>query len=88
MTYWQTKAKALARKFGAIVHNESDSLHYSYGIEAPKGYIWNEGLHEFRLECYKGDPSWYEDAWKDVYERMEVGMDLCTDKDCEWCTDA
>lgn len=90
MTYWQTKSKALARKLNATVRNESDGLHYSYGIEAPKGYVWEEGggLHELRLECYKGKPEWYEDAWKDAYGRMECGMDLCLVANCEWCNDA
>ncbi len=84
MTY-QSKARAFAKKHGVILHNECDANNYEYRAETPPGYIWNEGVHEFVGHCFKGDPEWYEGVWKDLYERMEGGMDLCTDKDCEWC---
>lgn len=83
---WQTKAKALAKKLGAEVENNSNGEQYVYDILAPKGKIWSCNLiHCLVGNCFKGDPKWYEEVWKDLYERMSYGLEECDDPDCEWC---
>lgn len=76
-----------AKRHGATVHNNSGPRQYSYGLEAPKGTVWkSEGLHEYIVWWYKGDPEWKHAPICDAIDRMSQGVEPCPDlESCEWC---
>lgn len=75
------KVKAEARKIGATVTQENCGNETRLGVEAPKGYCWDEGLHEFVDWTYK---PWKPD-YDDMLARMKHGCEPCTDVECDWC---
>lgn len=63
----------LARSLGAKLEDDGCNIR----IEAPAFHVWAiDQVHE--LVCH--------DAF-DARERMEQGLERCTDPDCDWCRD-
>ena len=80
------KLRAEAKKYGAVVSNDSGPNTWDINIDTPKGAIWNDtDCHNILCHCYKGDLNWLKDAVAYAIERMKLGVSVCTEKDCDFC---
>lgn len=75
------KVMTLATKLGVEVISSGRGVHFEITVEAPEGYCWEEGLHEFVESIW--DDQKPEDLWKDLLERMSDGVELCKEG-CEY----
>ncbi len=86
MTY-QSKVRYAAKKIGAEIVCNSTTEQYDYEVLAPNGMIFScDSIHLLVGNCFKGDPAWYEEVWKDLYDRISFGVEKCETPDCEWCS--
>lgn len=83
MTYRQ-KGLALARKLKAIVISD---MPHEVEVEAPPNMTWkcNPGVHSLVTSRMDEDETW-EQLWKDMWERIDLGIEPCECDDCEWCS--
>ena len=73
---WRQKAFARAKKLGVDIVDLCGA-HFDYEAVAPDGYHFKEEqLHGFVIWQYKGFTT--EPLWRDLYERMEGGLEKCT----------
>lgn len=75
--------KAAAAKIGAMVEDDMCGSAHECRVEAPRGFTWAHGLHEFVDAAYR---PWKPD-YEDILERMAFGVKPCEDPECEWCHD-
>lgn len=73
--------KRCATKLGAVVLDQKIGGHHSCTVEAPPGFTWAEGLHEFVDSTNR---PWKPD-YADLLDRMSYGLKPCDDPECEWC---
>lgn len=53
--------------------------------EAPPGFVWAaSGVHELVAEA-RGGKDATESARRDIRERAALGVERCTDNECDWC---
>ena len=80
---YRKKGLALAKKLGAVVIADGPA---EVEVEAPQGMTWKwfPTVHAL-VSSRWGDDTW-EDLWKDMWERMDLGIERCECKDCEWCS--
>lgn len=74
-----------AKPYGAIITKERNGDTVDVSVEAPHRKIWaGAGVHVLI------DASFYAEKpdYADLIERMEYGIEDCTDPDCEWCNSA
>lgn len=81
MTVTLRQLKAAAKKIGATVEDDKIGLTHECRVEAPKGHVWNDGVHEFVDQAYI---PWKPD-YGDLLSRMSYGFSKCEDPVCEWC---
>lgn len=77
---YQQRVKKLVKKLKAKLEVNTRP-YYEVRVEAPKGYHWADGVHEF-VEAQEGGFS-VDELWKDVYDRMQDGTEKCTEE-CDW----
>lgn len=70
-----------ASAIGATVEDTRIWDTHECRVEAPKGMVWNEGVHEF-VDC--AYLPWKPD-YDDLLARMSYGFEKCSDPECEWC---
>jgi len=73
--------KLAAKKLNASVEDDKSFGFHECRVEAPKGYIWVDGVHEFVDSTHE---PWKPD-YEDLINRMSFGVVKCDDPDCEWC---
>lgn len=75
------QVKDAARAIGAGVTLEKHGDSWRLGVEAPRGFVWADGVHEL--------VDWSYAPWKpdyaDVLARMAYGVVPCEDDECDWC---
>lgn len=77
--------KKLAAKLGVKVEDDKCCCTHECRVEAPRRKVWKcGGIHE--LIDYTNQP-WKPD-YDDILNRMNYGLEDCTDPDCEWCNNA
>lgn len=82
------KVRAAAKKLGASVEWTPGNVRLGQDgillVQAPEGFRWAEGLHEFVGSC---DCDCRDKAGmcNDMLGRMESGVEKCPDPECEWC---
>lgn len=77
-------AKKVAAKYGATLVDDKVGNTHECRCEAPHRHIWKcSDLHELISSAYR---PWKPD-YADIIDRMEYGIEPCTDPDCEWCCD-
>lgn len=84
MGQYRKKGLALAMQLGAIVICDEP---HEVEVEAPPNMTWkcNPGVHSLVTSRMDEDETW-EQLWKDMWERMDLGIEPCECKDCEWCS--
>lgn len=76
------QAKKVAAKFGANLIDEKSGNCHCCRIEAPAHHKWMEGdVHELVDETNR---PWKPD-YADLINRMNHGVEVCTNPECEWC---
>lgn len=56
--------------------------------EAPKGYVWKaSGTHEYIASTWYTRPS-AADRDKELEECFRLGVEPCSEIDCEWCQES
>lgn len=84
MTYRQ-KVFALAEELGVEIENNCTNIYFDYCAWAPDGYHFKEEqLHGLVISQYSGFPT--EPLWKDMFERMQGGLEKCELDDEGYCT--
>ena len=78
-------AQRLARKLGATITGSAEGKN-GVEAEAPAGYAWKcePGLHVLVSAPWDGDTP--ADVWRDLWERMDLGVEPCDC--CAECTQA
>ena len=76
------KVKRLATKLNATVIDDKCYQVHECRVEAPHGFVWNDGVHEM-VDC--ANRPWKPD-YDDILSRMEFGIKPCPlGDDCEGC---
>lgn len=73
------QVKKAAEAIGATVVDDIVGLTHECRVEAPQGFHWADGVHEFVDCCYT---PWKPD-YQDLLDRMSYGVEPCDDQ-CEW----
>lgn len=81
MTATLSTVRALATSLGATVDDNKDAQCHECRVTAPRGKVWADGVHEF-VDC--ANRPWKPD-YRDLIDRMNFGLEVCTDSECEWC---
>lgn len=73
------KVFALAKKLGALIEvNCEDRGRLDVEVTAPAGFCWQgSGLHCLVGSQWSGQKA--ADVWSDLFERMEWGIQSCSD---------
>lgn len=55
-------------------------------IDAPQGYVWNDGCHSI-VEPFTNaaGQSWKSEAYTLATNRMKAGISKCDENDCDVC---
>lgn len=78
--------QALGKKLGVVVVEQVNGGSYDITAEAPHRKLWAAAfVHELVAWSYAGPKKWYEEARKDIAERMEMGFIDCEVPECDWC---
>lgn len=76
------QVKALAATLGASVEDERCGNFHECRVEAPHRKRWKcDGIHELVDSTNR---PWKPD-YADMLDRMNFGVEDCTDPECEWC---
>ena len=77
------KLTLAAAKYGAEVSRDDRALM----VDAPVGKVWKgSGVHCLVESCEnRGGQTWYAEAVKELIERMALGLEDCTEPNCEIC---
>lgn len=82
----RTQVTACAKRFQAVpeYRRDRDRLEHEIVIAAPHGYVWRaSAVHELVM-CGADGTSWV-DLYADAIERMEHGIEKCTEAECDIC---
>lgn len=84
--YWNRKSvEKLASFLGAIV-TINPAARLDVGVEAPRGFTWRSDPEIHELIAAQWDDDHTQDVWRDLFERMTMGVEPCAVIDeCEWC---
>ena len=74
---------AALEAIGATLDEDDTTL----TLDAPDGHVWsaNQG-HSYAVSCgtTRGG-SWMPEAWAEAAETIAMGVEKCTDADCDYC---
>jgi hypothetical protein len=81
MKYNFAKVVHMASALGASVERQYSHI----VIEAPHDFVWccDISIHELVADVW--DNSDITEVYKDLCERMELGIEPCPIEYCEWC---
>jgi len=75
-------AKKVAKTLGANFAKEKMGMTITCRCTAPYRKMWiSGGVHELVDDVYVG----YENDYQDMIDRMNIGLEDCTDPQCDWC---
>jgi hypothetical protein len=74
----------VAKSFGATVEIDPAGESVTINVDAPRYQVWKATqthcLNDSTFKPYKPD-------YSDLIERMNYGIEPCTDSECEWCNE-
>lgn len=71
------KVRALAKRLGVIVEVTHDCGVDEILVNAPDGKHWVEGVVHQLVYSQRQGPWGMADGWKDIFKRMEHGLEDC-----------
>jgi hypothetical protein len=77
---------AVVKLYGATVDERDPSTFY---VDAPKGKVWMcDVIHTLAHQHNNNHGhSWKAEAYADAIERMEWGLEDCTEPNCDICNE-
>ncbi len=76
---YRIKTETLAKKMACTIESGGDP--YEVLIQAPKGFHFDEGIHEMVNSTWDDESP--ADIWRNAYTRLSISiLDPCT-KECE-----
>lgn len=78
--------KTIAAIPGASLTRDRSGRYYALYADAPAGYLWvANGCHCYMTDTAADLKAWREEAEQDVLAAVAMGLEPCTDPDCDTC---